>query len=355
MKLFIAGPDQFINQTFNLPGLNIKGQYYREYGLGFSKDIIKGLRIGAKVKLLSGITTFSFDNRHFSLKVNSDLSQTVTADASMNVAGKETLNRIFTQNNFLSHTSPSAKTDFKGFLLEYLKPPLSNSGVGFDIGAVYNLGKMFTFTASVTDIGFISWKKDLKSYNANSTFDLPGVTIADVVNQTVSIDEMVKSLVDTIKSNFIEDPSPAAFKTYLPTSITAGASINLLKSVSIGILSNTRVYAGQVKESVTLSGNIYAGRILSASMSYTLANYSYNNLGFGIAFKTGAVAQFYLVADKIPLTWDKVYFKKSGGTGYSGIAMPSNWNMVSLQMGFNIVFGKPVNKVADKPMIIEAK
>lgn len=355
LSLYISGYDGFRDQTLNLSGLNIKGQFFREYGLGFSKNISNNLRIGAKVKVISGIGSISLDNRKFTIKVNNDLSTDMTLDATMDVSGKETINKIFTQNNFLFKKADTLKTNFGGFLGDYLKKPLSNTGLGLDVGIVYNIGRLLTLSASVTDLGYINWKNDLKSYKANNNFGLVGITLEDVVNQTFSIDNMINSLKDTIKMNFVKDTDLQPFTTYLPASITIGASINPLKAISLGIISNTRFYAGHVKESVTLSGNAYIGRVVSASMSYTIANYSYNNLGFGLAFKTGAVAQIYFIADKIPLSWGKVDLKKSGGTGITTIPFPTNFNMLNLQIGFNIAFGKPVTVKIDKPMLLEPK
>ena len=346
MKLYVTGPEQFLGQTIDLSGMNIKGQFFREYGLGFSRNITGNLRIGAKVKLLSGLASLSLDSRSFSLKINADTSQSVTADVSMDVSGKESLQKM------KDHFSGSGFNDYLHGALDYLKTPVSNSGVSFDFGAVYNLGKLFTFSASLTDLGFINWKKDLKSYNANNSFNLPGITLQDVVDTTFSIKDMVNRLVDTVKANFIENPSPQSFKTYLPAGISVGASVNLLNVFSLGILSNTKIYARTVKESVTLSGNAYIGRTLSASMSYTMANYSYNNLGFGLSFKTGAVAQFYFIADKIPLSWGKIHVSKSGGGSYSTFPIPQSLNMLNLQLGLNIAFGKPVIKKIDKPMVV---
>jgi hypothetical protein len=346
MNLFINGPDALVGNTLSLAGLNIRSQLYREYAFGIQGSVMKDLRIGGRIKYLSGITSFALDNRNFSLKVNNDLSQTVTADATLGVSGKETLNRIFVANGI----GGSASTDIKGFFLDYIRNPGKNSGFAADLGAVYNLGNLFTFSASVTDLGYINWKDDLKSYDANNSFNLPGITFADVVNQTFSIDDMIGHLVDTIKANFVENTNPVAFKTMLPTAINAGASFNVGKIFSAGVLSTTRIFAGQAKQSVTLSANAYLGSIFSASASYSIANYSYDNLGFGLAFKAG-FAQIYLLADKIPVQWDKIYFKKSGND-YFGVPMPSHLNMINIQMGMNICFGKPVTKKTDKPMVI---
>ena len=353
MQLYITKPDQLMGKTIDLSGMNIEGQYFREYGLGFSKNITSKFRIGVKAKLLSGIASMSLIDRSLTLKVNNDFSQTITADASMDISGKATLNRVFSDNNIIGKSSntTNSRTNIKGFVSDYLKIPVSNIGVSFDIGAVYNLNKFITFSASVTDLGFINWKSDLKSFKANSTFTLPGVTLKDVTNNTeISIDSLGQSIFHGIKNNFIE-AVPQSFKTYLPKGFSAGLGINLLPVISFGVLSNTKIYAGTAQESVTFSANTYLGRILSASMSYTVANYSYNNLGFGLAFKAG-IAQFYFIADKIPLSWGKIYYINKDNVSYSPITIPQNMNLLNLQLGMNIVFGRQVTKKADKPMVI---
>jgi hypothetical protein len=343
MDLYISGPADFVNKTINISDVRITGQYFREYGLGFSGNVIKNLRIGGKFKLLSGMAAVSLDNQELSLTVNSDLSQTLTTNASLSLSGQETLNRIF-----------EGSGSFSSFLSDYLLNPVINSGMALDLGAVYNLGKMFTLSASVTDLGYIDWTSELKSYSSSGTISLPGITMDDVVDQTFSIEDMIGALADTLKGNFIADNSPAPFRTNLPATILAGGSIDLAPFFSLGILSESRIYAGNLKQSFIFSGNFYAGRILSASISYTLANSSFDNLGLGLAVKTGPV-QIYLIADKIPLSWDKVYIQDSGSNTYNGITLPSSMSMLSAQLGVNIAFGRTISKKTDKPMLLEEK
>jgi hypothetical protein len=213
---------------------------------------------------------------------------------------------------------------------------------------------MFTLSASVTDLGFINWTSELKSYSSKGTFTLSGITMEDVVAQNFAIEDMVSSLVDTLKNSFSAEDSPQPFRTNLPATILAGGSINPAKFFSLGILSESRLYAGNLKQSFIFSGNFYAGRVLSASLSYTVTNSSYNNLGLGLAIKAGP-AQIYLIADKIPLSWDKIYIEDSETNTYNGVSVPSNLSMLSMQAGVNIVFGRRESKKTDKPMLPEEK
>ena len=339
LDLYLTGGSDIIGKPINISEMNVKAQFYREYAAGVSGDIIPNLRVGARVKILSGIGSLSFDNRAFSLTVNNDLSQTVSADATMETAGRGTLNTIF------NNSSSKALDPVKG----YLTAPFRNPGFALDAGATYSFGRLITVSAAVKDLGFIKWKDGLNSWNANGTFSLPGITLQDVQNQSFSVDEMFGKLVDSVKANFRQVNSPSAFTTKLPGQFILGASFNPFKFLSLGVLSVSKAWAGSMNENITLSANTYLGRTFAATLAYTIANDSYNNIGFGLAFKAG-VAQIYMIADKIPVQWNKVYFPKSGG-GYSGIPMPENFNKLSFQVGMNIVFGKQVAPKNDKPAV----
>ncbi|HVN59238.1 MAG TPA: DUF5723 family protein [Bacteroidales bacterium] len=335
LDLYFTGGSDLIGKTFDISDLNAKGLLFREYGAGFSGEIIHNLRIGARVKLLSGISSVSFDDKTFTLKVNNDLTQAVTANSTLDVAGQDELDRIT--------NAGSAGSTIKN----YINVPLKNSGFGFDFGAVYDIGRMLSFSVSVKDLGFINWKNDLKAWKASGSFTLPGITLQDVQNQTFSIDEMGSRLADSIKANFRQVATPSAFRTNLPTQVIAGASFTPIKLISFGVLSVTKMYAGSANQATTLSANLHLGQVFSATAAYTMANSSYNNLGFGMAVKAG-VAQIYILADKIPVSWDKYKFSDNAS---SSVPLPQNFNMISFQFGINIVFGKQVAKKADVPVL----
>jgi hypothetical protein len=339
LDLYFAGAADLVGKTVNITDLNVQGMYFREYGVGFSGEVIPNLRIGARFKVLSGITSISFDNKAFSLTINNDLSQAVSANATMQMAGYDDVNKVFSQGNVAKN---------------YFTMPLNNPGYGLDFGAEYSLGRILHFSLAVKDLGSITWKNNLQAWKANSSFTLPGVTLQDVQNQSVSVDDMFSNLVDSIKANFREVTTPSTFKTALPTQIIAGASFTPIKLISIGVLSVSKMYGGSMNEALTLSANLHLGQAFSATAAYTMANRTYDNLGFGLAVKAGA-AQIYLIADKIPVAWDKIYMKKSGSSDYKAIPLPKNFNTVTLQFGVNIVFGKTAERKHDKPSVQPAE
>jgi len=89
---------------------------------------------------------------------------------------------------------------------------------------------------------------------------------------------------------------------------------------------------GVVHEAFTLSGNYNLGSVFSATLAYTIANKSFDNLGFGFAVR-GGFFQFYALVDNMPLNWTRM---TSGGKSYS---VPVNMNMVHANLGVNLIFG----------------
>lgn len=72
-----------------------------------------------------------------------------------------------------------------------------------------------------------------------------------------------------------------------------------------------------------------------------------------MAFKAGP-GQVFIIADKIPLNWGKIYFEKSNGSDYYSVPIPKYMNLFSLAVGMNITFGKTaeLKKKIDNPMLI---
>jgi hypothetical protein len=217
-------------------------------------------------------------------------------------------------------------------------------GLGLDIGATYDITERFEVSASITDLGYIKWNKDVTNLQANNQFKFSGLNMLDFFNGTKTIDELGQDYLDSLKNAFVVSKSAKAFTTYLPFGISIGGSYNVTKQFSLGLLSYSRVIEKQIREALTLSANINLGNALSTSLSYTAENHQYDNFGAGLAFRAG-IAQFYLVTDRIPIMWNRIKDDKTN------TIMPGNWNTFNLRLGMNLVFGNKPKEKNDKPMI----
>ena len=340
IKLGLLGNEQFLGDKIDLTGLGVGAKYFREYGLGFSKKFTNKLRIGAKVKLLNGIAAVSINNKALSVTVGNDYSHTINADVSVNISGP--VNVTLNPDNSIKDITTNDIKDVPGFLLNS-----SNMGLGLDIGAVYEITNQLKVSGSLIDFGYIRWKSNVTSLNAKSEFKFSGFNVEDVVNGTKTFDELAQEMVDSLKNSFKINKDNSAFTTFLPTGINLGASYNLTKNISVGLLSHSLITKRQLRESITLSANANIGNLFSTSFSYTAANHSYDNLGIGLAFRLG-IFQFYTIADKIPIKYNRIMIDNS-----TDILLPDSWNTLNFRIGMNLAFGNRIKKKDDKPMMVE--
>ena len=342
-KLALKGNEGFVGSKIDLSSLRAGMRYYREFGLGFSKNFTDKFRIGIKGKLLFGIADASIDNRSLGITVKEDYSHTLDANLVVNMSGpvnvymdsKQNIDSVvFDDKRFKSSSG------IKDFILGK-----KNVGLGLDIGATYNITDKFIVSAAITDLGFIRWKKDVTNLKAKDQFEFSGLNMLDFFNGTKTIDELGKDMLDSLKNAFVVSKSRVAYTTYIPFGISFGGSYNVTRQISVGLLSYSRIIGKQIREALTFSANINLSNVLSTSFSYTAENHQYDNFGAGLAFRAG-ILQFYLIGDRIPIMWNKL--KDNSST----INLPANWNTFNLRLGMNLVFGNRIKEKSDKPMIL---
>ena len=342
-KLAFKGNEGFVGSKIDLSSLRGDLKYYREFGLGYSKDFTNKLRLGVKGKLLFGVAAASIDNKALGITVNNDYSHTFNADITANFSAplKVTKNA---DKSVESIVFDDSRLDNGSGIANFISGK-KNIGLGLDLGATYDFSEKLIVSASITDLGFIKWKKDVTNLKSKGKFDFSGLNIVDVVNGTKTIDEVAQDMIDSLKNSFKVTDSNTAFTTFLPFGLSLAGSYNLTKSFSVGVLSYSRFIGKQMRESLTLSANVNLGNAFSASISYTAENHRYDNLGAGLAFRPG-IFQFYIVSDRLPVTWNKI--KSDNST----VLIPANWNTFNLRLGMNLAFGNRIKKKNDKPMVL---
>jgi hypothetical protein len=343
LKLGFEGNEQFVGDKIDLVSLRGDAKYYREAGLGFSKNITNRLRLGVRGKLLFGVAAASIDNRSLGITVNDDYSHTFDADLMVNISAPVTV-YISDENTIDSLKFDDSGLETGNEIFRYLVKT-GNTGLGLDIGAEMNITEKLKVSASITDLGYIKWERDITNLKAESQFEFSGVDFLDVYEGKMTFDSLAQELLDSLKNSFFLTDTQKPFTTNLPVGVSVGGSYNLTKSFSVGLLSYTKIIGKQFREAVTLSANLNLGNAFSTSVAYTAANYRYDNFGFGLAFRAGFF-QFYALADRIPVTWNRLI---SDG---NKIPLPESWNTIHARFGMNLVFGNKAKSKVDKPMVL---
>lgn len=344
LKLGLQGNVQFAGSEINLSALRGDIKYYREAGIGFSKNFTNRLRIGFKGKALFGMAAASVRNKALGITVNDDYSHILNADLSVNLNGP--VRAYMTNDGKLdSLVFDDSRFDENSGITDFLLN-FENKGISLDFGASYDLTDRITLSAAITDLGFINWKSEPTNLTCKGRFEFNGFDLGKVADGSMSFDSLASATLDSLKDAFVFDDSRKPFTTFQPVGVTVGGSYALTKNVSVGLLSHSRIIGKQIKQSVTLSTNVNLGNSLSFSVAYTTANHRYDNIGAGLSLRAGFF-QIYAVADRLPIIWNKV--KTEDGSTYP---VPDSWNTINARAGINFVFGNRIKKKEDRPMVL---
>lgn len=334
-RLAFEGNGNLGGQSFDLSETRMNAMYYREIGAGASKNITPRLRFGAKARVLFGMASANLRNYGLNLTVNDeDFTNTLEANMALNISGP--VNVVTDDRGRIEDVDiDDDRFNDDREIMKFLTNT-RNAGFGLDLGAEFAATDRLKLSASITDVGFIKWTSDLTTLETTGTITLSGLDLQDVYNGTATFDDVTGSLIDSLKNSLVAVNDPARFTTKLPVGFTVGGKFDLNEKFSVGLLSYTQISDRQIKEALTLSGNMNLGNTLTATLAYTACNNSYDNLGLGIGVRA-SVFQFYFLCDRVPLNW-----KRTGGSGEE-IFLPAGWNTLHARLGMNLVFGNRGN------------
>jgi hypothetical protein len=341
ITLLLEGNEGFLGSSVDLTRLGFEAMQYMESSVGVSRNIGDKLRVGGKFKLLFGGVGASLKSDRLELDVNQDFSHTLHSDISLNLSGPFTV--TIDEDGLIEDIVMDKDINPMDILLN-----TGNSGVAFDLGAEYKILNNLSVSASIIDLGFVGWKTNTFNFKANNNFSFDGFDLTQVIDGDLTFDEMLENFGDSLKNSFVLTDSEERFGTGLPTKVFLGANYRPIKYFGVGLLSRSTINQGHFSQALSLSANLYAADILSASLVYTMANKTYSNLGFGLAVRSGPV-QFYTIVDQIPLTWDKITFPEAE----KAVSLPDRLDYINLRFGINLVFGKAKEKKSDTPMLLE--
>ncbi|MGC8824690.1 MAG: DUF5723 family protein [Bacteroidales bacterium] len=329
MELIINGSD--IGTITDLKSFGINNTTYGELSLGASNQFDEKLTIGAKIKLLTGIANISTQNRQFLVETYEDQDSRI-------------INRFTADVNFRTYMpyledSPSGNELSVDSIFKLRDKPLNaikpfeSMGLGFDLGAIYSGFENIRLSASLVDLGFISWRKHAYNFKMRSSYNLSGVEI-----NKDSLENAFKNPFGSINDSIKFSKSSQNYTTGLPTKLYLGCEYFLETYFSFGLMSVTQYYVGSLYQQFTFSGNFRPLRAMMLSLSYSFLHNGFKNFGVGLTFRPMPPLQFYLLADYIPLHYGKQY-------------VPIYARSANIRFGLNFTFGYTQRKLMkDKPL-----
>ncbi len=329
---------------FDFSTLGTQAQYYREFSMGYSINLMDNLMIGVHAKFLQGLASVKTDVERFDLTTNVD-----HWDLDMKSAIYLSAPVYVSYDEDGIPTVDSIPTDIKTLINKGLFN-FSNPGFAVDVGAVYELNEGWQFSFSVNDLGFIAWRgKDLNTFYADGTYSFEGIYIDN--NNADSLDNALDDLLDTIKVAVNFTHGNEHFNTAPGPKLYFGAQYRFNHYFSLGAISRSVFAKNDFRQEFNLSANLNLYHFLTTSLNYTMDIKGIDRLGLGLGLRAGPL-QFYVAMDYLPYHFYKkvsIRDPEDPGNPVEIPMMPTSLNNLNVMFGLNLVFG--ANGFRDKPMI----
>jgi len=319
--LISEGTASFVGKTTTISPL-IETVTYVESSWGASYIVNKKLTVGAHFKLLKGGANLTTGKSKLDLTIGDNYEVTVAADANVRTSGLQN----FDEPDF----------DMADSWRDYMK----NTGFAVDLGATYRVNDRTTIGLSLIDIGSIKWKNDLYGYRldperANYTFK--GVDLEKVLDDD---GDYMDNEMDSIEANFtLREGAISSYSTPIPGKAYLSGNYEIKRNFTAGILLFAEKFRGRFSPGFSASLHKEFGRRFSTSLSYTITERSYNNIGAGVALNLAPI-QIYLVGDNL-LRAPLALLSDNNLNAYVNSS-----KFINLRAGFNIVMGW--DKTAEK-------
>lgn len=315
IKLINYGNYPYIGTSFNSKGFGINAQHYRELAFNFSKEVDKKTTMGITAKILFGMGAIHTNKMNFTV-ASPPTGNYLDVRASGRAEISAPLQFNYDPSGDLS--SVTDNFDLGNYLTNY-----GNPGFAMDFGIAYQANKKLELSASLVDVGMISWKTNTTQFSENGQYRYRGVMFSDPSLPLITdLTDIINEIGDSLNNEFNPRHSGRGFSTFLPVKLYLGSEYSLNENVSLAGLARLRAFNNFLRASFTTSANVLIGKGISLTGSYSIMESTFDNLGAGVGFRGGPF-QVYAASDNI---FSPFY--------------PSKAKNMNLRVGINFIFDK---------------
>ena len=341
------------NSNYDISGQQLNINAYTEIGLGLSRQINSRLTVGARVKALLGIGNMELKLNRVAMSANLPSDQQINQWSSESYwnsmspsqaaqAAQELKDKF---NNYHANLTVGAelKSSFKGLELQeeegkdYVTDFDFDSGklygFGIDLGASYKILDNLTVSASVLDLGFISWSKSsTKIASANpDPIDIKGSTYANMVdpnnpntvmNAVNQLQNDAQGYMDRVTNGDVLDydmlqlevsDAKESRKSRLASTLVLGAEYGFFNNkLAVGVLSTTRFVQPDALTELTFSANYRPKSWFNVALSYSAIQSAGKSFGLGLKLGPLFVGTDYMFLGK----------NSNSVNGFVGVSIP---------------------------------
>ena len=282
IDLLLRGNGGYVGQTVKAsPSIN--ATYYREYAFNIAQEINSTFWIGARAKLLFGrMSMYSVNNSaEFYTHPNTyNLSLTSDVLVRTSVPGSVSINN---QNGKVSDFDTNIKAG------DFIFNP-SNIGAGVDLGLTKEFESGMKISASILNLGFINWNKNLHTFRQKGTLNFNGPF--SYINE-------LDALVDTVKTFLkLDYENQASYTQMLAPMVMTGINYPVNDFLRVGITGMVEFQPNVLPWVITATGFTKNLPFVDFGLSYTVTPYSFFNIGLGVGAHLGSV-DIHVMTDNI--------------------------------------------------------
>ncbi len=333
-SLVLEGADD--GGVYNMDGMGADFSGFDEIAVGWSGAIGSDWKIGVRGKALFGFGNLSISQSEFEISTSEELWN-IDADMVFN-ASLPFAEVVYNEDGEIediiieddvSNMRPAAL--FKQFF------NAKNFGLAVDLGVDYRPSDRWLLSASVLDIGYIRWTDEVHKMSFKTDYDYNGLEVNPFdftgdLSFGDYVDSSFSALADSLAEGLVFTPG-GIYSSRLNPRLFVGASWWVTPSINFGLLSRTDFLKELIFEQLTASANFAAGRVLNFTLSYTIMNSYWKNIGAGISLNAGPV-NIYLVSDN---TLNAIFWTEEAQS-------------VNVWFGMNLVFGYKKCSL-DRPLV----
>lgn len=339
-----AGTD---GESFNIANVNAYATASVNAALGYSTNVGKGFRVGAKVRFIAPVAYAAANLENVRLTTGSE--KWVAQTEGYAYTAMQGLN-LYTP---AGENLPTAEFDMERFLQN---KALAGAGLSVDLGVEWKLDKGSIFdglsvSAAVTDLGMIAYKQD-----AICAYETRGELIWDGFQDVTmdydfeaALDEFMAEAEGMLNINQIQAKNKLTRST-MPR-VYAGVEVPFLwRRMSVGLLYSGRFSHSYYRQELTASYNLKPLKWLALGVNYSFMN-AQKTFGWLLELTPKAGVNLYIGGDYLPFEWTPApilddaltmpeYFVKKGHV-HPYLPMSYRFN---LQFGLSLALGsKHVN------------
>lgn len=263
------------NHSYDIGDINAHAQSFAEIAFGHSRQINDKLRLGAKLKVLVGLGRADVKMRNMKADLTAEDKWTITGEATADVSMKG-----------FSYVSEEKEYNIEGSGTYERVNNVDLDGVGvggfgmaIDLGGVYEINEDWTVSASVLDLGFISWTNDMLAENRSKSFVFNGFHDVSVTSDRgEEIDTKVDRYGDQLAdfANLTDMGDKGGRSTGIGATINVGAEYTLpvYRKVSFGALCTSRINGAYSWTEGRLSANYAPLNWLDGGVSFAVNSFT---------------------------------------------------------------------------------